>query len=205
MKKYRCLLSIIFVMSVFGFAQAAPAFTPAQSSFYVSSSKTAQLFSYIIKDEKAALRYVTHAQLYAKKSRRSWNDTALDYVAYPMVDKVVGYGMESITIETDQLSDRQKKIKEFVVDNTQLIVSASVIKLVSIESDKGIMKADRNDGKLFVRSCAVQVGCDVLNKTLVEPLVGIIVEDTTSWTATVLRFVGSRLVGRIVIGQVNKI
>ena len=125
MKKYRCLLSIIFVMSVFGFAQAAPAFTPAQSSFYVSSSKTAQLFSYIIKDEKAALRYVTHAQLYAKKSRRSWNDTALDYVAYPMVDKVVGYGMESITIETDQISDRQKKIKEFsrVVDIMYVLLS----------------------------------------------------------------------------------
>jgi len=161
-------------------------------------------------NKKAAARYVKHSEFYAKKSNRYFvKDNIIDLVGYPIVDNLVGRGMRNLN-QMDCVQMVTKNIsadnREFLAENIQLVTSSGIVKLIQIESDKGIGNANSADAKNFAKSCAAQVGCDVVDEYLIKPTVETVIGDVNhSWSGWAARGIGNYILAGYVIDRVSKL
>ncbi len=209
MKRYVHILSIsalihVTLVNSFNIKQVK------EETLYKKSHQARVIAYVLFNDKEAAGRYVKHAEFYTKKvDRFVFNDGIIDHIVYPVVDTVVGRGMsklneiESVHAATENIS---KSNRRFLANNMQLITSAGAVQLIRIELGKGIKNIGRQDIKSFGRSCAAQVGCDVVDEFLVKPAVEAYIGDTnSSWTAWGLRGLGNYVFAQIVIDRVSKL
>jgi hypothetical protein len=163
----------------------------------------------VLNDKELEIRYIKNAEFYARKSKYILDkDNLVDLVLYPVVDTVVGNGMSKLN-EIECVHNAMNNIspsnRKFLLNNVQLITSAVFTKLISIETTKGLDKANGDDVKNFGKACAAQVGCDVADEYVVRPAVKMLVDDENSWTAIGLREVGKCVLGQCIINRVNQI
>jgi hypothetical protein len=194
MKMYSYVLCAISLAGSFGIVKSSPNFGEMADQSLYHSSTTARVFSRILLyDKDARARYVKHAEFYAKKNNRSFvQDNLLDHVVYHGVDMAVGVGMhkastfECVSEVAENLSADNKK---FIAENTRLIITASVIKGVTIQCDKGIENISKADCKRFAKSVTAQVSSDAISNYVIKPLVNGVAEKD-SWTEWGLQSTG---------------
>lgn len=159
-----------------------------------------------INPDKAA-RYVKHAQFYAKKNNRTWiSDNIIDHAVYPVVDTMVGAGMKQLNeigIVHSVTENISKDNRKFLANNAQLIVSAGMVKLISIGSQRGLSSITNQDYKNFAKSCTAQVGCDVADEYIIKPTVDAMV-GVDSWTGWGLRGITNFFLAGYIIDKVSK-
>jgi hypothetical protein len=182
---------------------------PQVQEFPYKTSVPARVLSQVFyNDKELAARYVKHAEFYAKKGNdRTWIfDNSIDHIVYPFVDTAVGLGMNKINETgvghalTENISKDNRK---FLANNVQLVTSAGVIKLIRIESEKGLSNITNEDGNNFVRSCIAQVGCDFADEYMVKPTVDAIV-GVDSWTGWGLRGATNYFLASYIIDKASK-
>jgi len=172
----------------------------------------ARMISYTFSDKDQAIRYVKNAEFYGYGRKSKTNkcfgyEHMIDFAVYPIVDTVVGHGMNKLTAVACIYGATKGIVPsniKFLSNNAHLITSAAITNLISIEAGKGISKINSNDIKDFGKSCAAQVGCDAIDEFVVKPVVKMMVGDETSWTACALRGVGNYMLAQYVMDKVSK-
>ncbi|HLJ31159.1 MAG TPA: hypothetical protein VKU36_01865, partial [Candidatus Babeliales bacterium] len=174
------------------------------------SAVPARIISCLYTDPDKAARYVKHAQFYAKKNNRTWgtfiNDNIIDHAVYPVVDTMVGAGMKQLNevgIVHSVTENISKDNRKFLANNTQLIVSAGMVKLISIGSERGLSSITNQDYKNFAKSCTAQVGCDAADEYIIKPTVDAMV-GVDSWTGWGLRGITNFFLAGYIIDKVSK-
>lgn len=212
MNKY-IFLTVVALVNVSGVIEAGPSY--AQQAVRATQEKVmdlpyqranqARLLSLIfINDQELAKRYRKNAEFYARKSKIILElENVIDLVGYPVVDIVVGNGMNKID-ELELIPNAMKRIspsnKKFILNNVQLITSAGITKVITIQAT-----GKNVSFKQFGQSCAAQVGCDVADEFVIKPVVKMVVGDEDSLTAWGLRWVGNRIVAGYVTDKVSKL